>query len=393
MSRFLLTKVVLLHCSAAVLLLGIAAVPATAGPATLRFVESANGKIVVEVAGLDEAVVARLAQLGWSPEVWSQLLAVRVQTEHDSNLPVMLGSYRAEADRVQFEPRFRLEPGVRYRATFDPSRLPGAPTGPVLTADYYKAKPPTLATTVVQQVYPTSNRLPENLLKFYLHFSAPMSRGEAYRHIHLLDAAGKVVAGAFLELDEELWDPTQQRFTLLFDPSRVKRGLQPHKEVGRALRAGHTYQLVVDRAWLDAKGNPLKQTHRKTFQVLAPDEEPIDPKAWKLNLPPAGSKQALTVRFPKPLDHALLEHMLWVLDDGGKAVRGTVAIGDEETQWQFTPSVPWKAGAYRLRVETALEDLAGNMVDRPFEVDVFRPIQRRIQAETVLLPFHIGERR
>ena len=49
--------------------------------------------------------------------------------------------------------------------------------------------------------------LPANELKLYIYFSAPMSRGEAWKHIHLLDDAGKPVPLAFLELDQELWDP------------------------------------------------------------------------------------------------------------------------------------------------------------------------------------------
>ena len=118
--------------------------------------------------------------------------------------------------------------------------------------------------------------MPENLLKFYLHFSAPMSRGEAYRRIHLLDADGNEVADPFLELGEELWDRDMRRFTLLFDPGRIKRGLKPREEVGPVLEEGKQYTLVVDRDWLDATGYPLAAKMRKTFRALAPDEAPLD---------------------------------------------------------------------------------------------------------------------
>ena len=64
----------------------------------------------------------------------------------------------------------------------------------------------------------------------------PMSRGMAYEHIRLLGADGKAVAAPFLVLDEELWDYEGKRFTLFFDPARVKRELRPHKELGRALK-------------------------------------------------------------------------------------------------------------------------------------------------------------
>ncbi len=74
------------------------------------------------------------------------------------------------------------------------------------------------------EIYPTSSELPENLLKFYIHFSQPMSRGQAYRHIKLLKADGKAVDGAYLEIGEELWDASSTRFTLLLEPGRIKRG-------------------------------------------------------------------------------------------------------------------------------------------------------------------------
>src|SRR6185436_15583273 len=84
-----------------------------------------------------------------------------------------------------------------------------------------KTTPP----TVVAQVYPTADALPANQLKFYLDFSAPMSFGDAYRHIRLLDEEGRDVPRAFLQTAHELWDARRQRFTLILDPGRIKRGL------------------------------------------------------------------------------------------------------------------------------------------------------------------------
>ena len=66
-------------------------------------------------------------------------------------------------------------------------------TGKASETVLFLPKPVRKPTTVVAQVYPTANHLPENLLKFYLHFSAPMSQGDCYRHIKLLDAKGKAI--------------------------------------------------------------------------------------------------------------------------------------------------------------------------------------------------------
>ena len=145
-----------------------------------------------------------------------------------------------------------------------------------------------------------------------------MSRGEAYRRIRLLDAAGKPVDDPFLELDEELWSPDGTRFTLLFDPGRIKRGLKPREEVGPVLEAGKSYYLVIDRDWLDADGKPLKAGFRKTFRVGPPDETSPDPKTWSVRPPAPETRDPLEVRFPEPLDRALLDRLIAVRDGADK---------------------------------------------------------------------------
>src|SRR5260370_1316673 len=78
----------------------------------------------------------------------------------------------------------------------------------------------------------TGERWPENDLKFYIHFSAPMSRGDSYKRIKLPDEKGKALDMPFLELDQDLWDSAAQRLTVFCDPGRIKRGLKPREEFG-----------------------------------------------------------------------------------------------------------------------------------------------------------------
>ena len=363
-----------------------------AGSPTIRLRHEAKEatEATFEIAGLDASAQALLAKANLTAEQWVALFSVRVDKgggAESSDRPALLGEYRFKDNVLRFEPRFPLMRGLRYRAVFDPSRL-GA-TGEPVVAEFVIPKPAAGPPTVVEHVYPSTNKLPENQLKFYLHFSAPMSRGEAYRHIHLLQASGKEVDLPFLELDEELWDPQGKRFTLFFDPGRIKRGLKPREEVGPSLEEGKSYTLVIDAAWADATGNSLKESYRKPFQVGAPDDQLLEPKNWKVQAPAAGTEQPLTVDFPRPLDHALIERMLWITDAADGRVPGKVTVSAEETRWQFTPEQPWQNGKYYLVAQTALEDLAGNSIGRPFEVDVFRPVQREVKAETVRLPFEV----
>ncbi len=363
---------------------------------------------VVEVIRANPDDVRAITRPEMTQDRWRSFLSVRVvrkESPEAGELPPLLGTYRVADGVLRFEPRFPLEPGLPYRAEFDPVRLhevaqslspgqgkdgPPAPTTARLTADFMTPARPMRPTTTVTAVFPSRSTLPENLLRFYIHFSAAMSRGEAYGHIRLLDAAGKPVADPFLELDEELWSGDGKRFTLIFDPGRVKRGLKPREEVGPVLEAGKSYELVVDDRWPDAAGQTLQAGFRKAFRAGPPDETSPDPKTWSVRPPAPETRDALDVRFPEPLDRALLDRLIAVRDGADKAVSGTIAVDDEETAWRFVPAVSWRPGEYRLVIGTDLEDAAGNSIARPFEIDAVGPITRRVTTETVVLPFRIG---
>jgi hypothetical protein len=356
----------------------------------IRLNES-KGAVTVNVTGLSKETLAGLSRLGNDTENWSRVFAVYVDRpgKDRKDQPAILGSYRLEKDTIRFEPRFPLVRGVRYRAVFDASSLPGHKGTKSREVVLSLPKPVSKPTTLVAHVYPSADVLPENLLRFYLHFSAPMSQGDSYRHIKLLDAKGKAVDLPFLELDQELWDPTGKRFTLFFDPGRIKRGLKPREELGPSLEEGKHYTLVIDRSWRDAEGNTLKETFRKNFRVGKPDDSQPDPKTWKLKPPAAGTSSAIRVTFPKAMDHALLHRLLWVIDAGGKKVDGKVQVGEREAEWLFTPARPWSEGTYNLVADTRLEDVSGNSIARPFEVDVLRPVQREIKTETIKRSYQV----
>jgi len=301
-------------------------------------------------------------------------VAVYVEPRKDGQ-PAVLGTTTTEGGKLVFTPRFPLTPGVKYRVVV-------GRTEAVVGLPKVEKKPTTTLT-----VFPSADVLPENQLKFYLHFSTPMAQGDVYRHIKLIDDKGKAVLDPFLE-QLELWDASGTRFTLFFDPGRIKRGLTPRETFGPPLVEGRTYTLVIDRAWLDEDDAPMKETFKKTFMVAAPDDTQPDIKTWKVAAP-ASDKAALKVTFPESMEHALSQRMIWVTDAAGERIAGEIKLSERETVWTFTPAKPWKAGAYQLVADTRLEDLAGNSIGRPFEVDVLRPVEKKITTKTVSVPFRV----
>lgn len=355
----------------------------------------------VEVTGLTRRQLAQLRNPKWKLTDWHRLLRVQVESAQAPSqamlpgmlpamLPGMLGTYRVEGNAIRFDPQYPLESGLSYRATFRPAELPGFKGNRrELTAVVRVPARSLTPTTVVTQVYPTADVLPENLLKFYVHFSAPMSRGHIYDYIRLLEESGKQVELPFLEIDEELWDDSMTRLTIFIDPGRIKRGVLPLEDVGPALETGKRYSLVIDSAWKDGAGRPLKQSFQKPFLVGAPDREPPDPSQWNVQLPASGTQDRLVVLFPEPMDNAVTRRAIHVTDASGGTVAGQVEIGDQERRWSFQPVGPWKRGPHQLVVLTTIEDLAGNNIGKPFDVDVFEGVQRRLTTATVKLPLPI----
>lgn len=302
------------------------------------------------------------------------------------DVPAMLGTYSTEGGTLVFRPQFPLAPGVRYRAVFQP------PGGARIEATFDGPRQETTPTTRVAHVYPSASVLPSNDLKLYIYFSAPMIRGEAWQHIHLLDESGKPLPRVFLELGQELWDSNFQRLTVLFDPGRIKRGVVSRETMGPPIVAGKNYTLVIDRDWKDARGVRLVEGFRKPFRGGPEDRNPPDPKQWRISAPKAGSSEPLVVTFPKAMDYALLQRVLTVSIESGGNVSGAVNVVREETEWRFTPRDPWKAGAYKLVVDTNIEDLCGNKIGHPFDldnIDAFNQVTQHITTKMISLPFSI----
>lgn len=220
-------------------------------------------------------------------------------------------------------------------------------------------------------IYPTSDVLPENLLRIYVYFPHAMDLGQGIEMVRLLDPSGDLVEQAFLGNREDLWSPDRRRLTLLLDPGRVKTRLDAHKELGRALVPGQSYAFEVSGDALTADGCPLGDNTQHAFQVTAADLKPPEPSDWFLSPPQIMTTDPLEVVLGSSHDHLSLAFRLRVLDESGAVVPGSIALGDDEASWRFTPDAAWQPERYTLTIDERLEDLAGNrpglLFDRPLD--------------------------
>ena len=358
----------------------------------IRLVENPeNGKpAFVAVEGVDRRSMAAARRLTPASDEWKRIFDVRIVNADGSPSPTpVAGTYSAAGGVLQFTPLFPFDPGRRYEARYNPSGLESGADAKTIRAIVMRPAGPTPAATYVTHVFPSASVVPENQLRMYIHFSAPMGRRGGLDHVKLLDEKGGEVVDPFLPLDAEFWNADRTRYTLFFDPGRQKRGILPNRQMGPSLVAGRSYTLMVDREWIDGHGNPLRETFTRKFRVGEPDLQPLDYRTWRVQAPAPGTRNPLSVAFPEPLDHGLLMRAIGVRRDG-QPVTGEVRVEADERRWIMTPAADWTPGRYELIALSILEDLAGNRIGRAFEIETFERVDKEVEPEVTTIPFDLA---
>jgi hypothetical protein len=332
------------------------------------------GSGCVGVHNLDPDLTASLGRYPQPSHLLESILRVRVVgsgVPGDEDLPDVFGRYQVLEGRLRFIPHFPFESGIQYHASFNPRPLGRPDLSEVLTLEFSFPKEMSAAPTHLQHVFPSSNSLPENLLRFYLCFSNSMQRGQAEEHIRLLGPDGRPAPDTLYRPPVELWDRSMRHLTILLDPGRLKRGVGPNRELGPPLKGGLEYTLAVDSGMIDISGRPLCRAFYKRFRVTEAVREYVAVERWMVVPPASRSREPLVLIFPRPLDWALLSRTISIALIGEESIKGRVAIDQCERRWSFTPTSPWAVGSYHVRVGSNLEDICGNNVIASFD----RPIR------------------
>ncbi len=319
--------------------------------------KSEEEKFVNLVTKDDKTVAVEIGGIKLHDNELSTRLKVQL-IKTGKRVPV-LGDFRIEEQKTIFEPLVPFTHGLRYEILLDDKlflemEIPVADvTAPELLA-----------------IYPSQDTLPENLLKMYFEFTEPMVEGSSLAHITLLRSDRDTMKGTFLDLQPELWNADGTVLTLWLDPGRIKRDLIPNKELGTPLKTNEKYTLLVNKSWKSKNGASLLKSYTKIFITTKRDDFSPDPSAWKIHVPSAGGKEPLIIILPQPLDYFLLKEGITVRKIEGSLVSGVIEIDGKESVVKFVPSESWPRGSFTLNVESRLEDLAGNNLDRPFDRDV-----------------------
>jgi hypothetical protein len=327
-----------------------------------------NNAVTIEWEGnrAKSIIIPLTLLLGTPPDSIEQLLHIQLS---NTNAP-MLGEFIVTNDAVSFQPLIAFTRGLKYQIRLADKLLSEIeiPSGDIQNAPE------------VVSIYPSGDTLPLNLLKIYIAFSKPMQEGQALENITVIKNGKDTIPSIFLDLQPELWNKERTVLTLWLDPGRIKRDLQPNKKLGSPLEQGANYQIVIKQDWRDAEGVSLSHTYRKEFVVGLRDGISPDPNTWTISPPTLGSKQPVNIELPEPLDYVLLKNAIRVVDNKGTVVNGVIDVEENETILHFIPSAAWSAGDYTVEIESRLEDLAGNNLNRLFDKDLTKKTSK-VQKE------------
>ncbi len=270
----------------------------------------------------------------------------------------ILGEVKLRDNVIFFEPLVPFTRGLHYKI------LDGESLVSEVEIPMSDSVPPELIA-----VYPSQDTVPENLLKMYLRFSEPMQEGTSLSYIRLLQNSD-TLKNTFLDLQPELWNNDGTVLTLWLDPGRIKRDLIPNRKLGAPLNSNKKYTLVIGSGWRSKEGKSTMHLFRKDFAAASRDEVLPSPERWKFSLPKPGTQDAFEINFNESLDYSLANDAIYLLDSDGAIIRGIVLLTNEERTWQFIPDKVWAKGNYFVEIETRIEDLAGNNMNRPFDRNI-----------------------
>ena len=236
----------------------------------------------------------------------------------------------------------------------------------------------------VTKIFPSSDTLPANLLRMYVQFSEPMKTTGNLEKIVLLDENEREVKGAIFNNVYELWDKEQLQLTLIFDPARVKTGLQANEKLGRALKPNKNYQLILEG--LETIDHRLISPYAKRFFVDVADTIQPNINNWNIAAPKIGTSSALKISLQQEADWMSLNHRLLVTDETGSFIDGRIEIGFDQKEWSFFPTEKWERKKYFLNVNTRFADPCGNNLNGLFNHSV-GSLEYESEETIIKIPF------
>lgn len=282
-----------------------------------------------------------------------------VTEEETSSSTPILGKIKEKENTVYFIPLVPFGWNQKYTVFYNHTiRYFSLP----IPKDYESLK--------ISKIFPSASRLPSNILKWYIKFSKPINKNNIYKYIRFVSDSGDTIPRAILPLENALISDDGTLLTIWVEPGRQKRNLIPNKQLGSVFSNNKKYQLVISKEIKDTNGVSMLEDFYKQFIIINADRNKPNIRNWQIKIPIADSMSDLLIYFEESIDYGSSIDNILILDDKGQSVKGDCTLLNEEKIFSFKPKKQWKKGKYEIYFDSAIEDLAGNNLNRLFDDEI-----------------------
>ena len=288
-----------------------------------------------------------------------------IQEKKEAQTP-LLGNYAVKEDTIFFEPQFELGDGLSFNVHF-----------------YYKndtvkssyktpfAQNNINSEIVIKNIFPRSNKIPKNILTFYVEFSQPMMEDEsAFRYVNLYNEHNEIVPQVWL--NKSRWI-TDKILMLMIHPGRVKSGISYYENLGDVFDAGKRYYLEITDKIKPLQKNAIVKPLIKEFEITEPTASCPKVLQNKFSIPRINSKEKLKIVFDRPMDfYTILGGISIIPYNTDISIQGKITCGSDDTEWSFVPDTPWTEKKYTLILNKYVTDTSGNGLIKPFESTIIK---------------------
>jgi len=278
-----------------------------------------------------------------------------------STIP-LIGNYSVQKNKLIFVPQFNLGRNLEFEVQYYEN-------GDTLKKRFTTPKlpEPAIPLSQVNEVFPRTDKIPSNILLFYIEFSKPMTDEIlAYKNVKILNDEGTEMEMVWR--NKSYW-VNGKILVMMVHPGRVKRGLKSFSELEELFTVGKEYTFLVTSGIKDEYERPILKEYRKKFTITDDDREMPKIKFESFTTPVVDSRQPLQIKFSEGMDYvSVLTGLKIFTASGGTLVEGEIKYTDKDSVWNFIPKNNWKIMPYEVHFEKVLSDFAGNHIHRLFEI-------------------------
>jgi len=301
-----------------------------------------------------------------------------VSNGNTAQIPVA-GTYTMEKNTLFYSPLYDLGYNLEFEARFERN-------GSVVQSRRFKTPPhPQSALQAsVEAIYPFADTIPYNALYFHIRFSQPMNENiYAFKSVKVFTDNGEEISNAWRQ--KSFWLDSGRLLVLMIHPGRVKNGI--HYK-GPLFNLGAYYTIKVTNEIADINGTKIAEGYSKRYFIAAEDRKTPEVRLDDASLPKHNTLDPVSIVFSEGVDNASVLAGIKLTDQQGNDVPCYIREKRSDNVFNITPLHNWNKGNYQLSLSGSVYDIAGNRLNRLFEITDINQIEA--DKKITVLKFNVN---